>query len=259
MSFLASAAAASSAIQVGGSALSLVSAGKALLFRDKLQPGIAGFIFDIPINEQVQFSSQIPDHYLETNVAVQDHISLEPTKITLTGLVGELIFSKSGIETYLQQVLDRLAPLGVLTPEQSETAARYLSEFSRFQSAVESAIGQLDNLAGMFLDGFGKTKQQKAFYILTQLRDSRAILTVETPWKTFESMAIESLSFEQDESTKDMTTITVTFKEMRFVETKSLKGELKGRIEAQKAEVSNKGNAKGESVALSFVKGIFGI
>lgn len=248
MSFLGSAAAASSAIQVGGSALSLVSAGKALLFGPDLPPGIAGFVFDIPVNEQVQMAAQITDHWLETNVAVQDHIAFEPIKINLVGIIAELIYTKSALEAYLQQVLDRLTPLGVLTPEAAQSAQKYLSEASRLKSAVTSAIGQLGDLAGMFSDGYGKNNQQKAYIALTDMYKNRAILTVETPWKTFDSMAIVSLSFEQDESTKEMTTVTASFKEMRFVMIKTMAGKLAGRIKAQKADTANKGNSKGKSV-----------
>ena len=80
---------------------------------------------------------------------------------------------------------------------------------------------------------------------------NRAILTVETPWKTFDSMAIVSLSFEQDESTEEMTTVTASFKEMRFVQIKTMAGKLAGRIKAQKSDTANKGNSKGKSVAAS--------
>jgi hypothetical protein len=145
-----------------------------------------------------------------------------------------------------------------LTPGQAQSAQKYLSEFSRFKSAVTSAVGQLNDLAGMFSDTFGKNSQQRAFETLTGLRDNRALSTVETPWKTYESMAIETLSFEQDESTKEMTAITVTCKEMRFIETKTVAGKLAGRISAQKSDTADKGNSKGKSVAASAFDAVSG-
>jgi len=258
MSFLASAAAASSVIQVGGSALSLIPGAAALIFDDETKPGIAGFVFDIPISEQLQLNSQITDHWLEDNSAIQDHIALEPVRITLTGEVGELIHSKTALETYAQEVLDRLGPLGVLTPEQSLSAQRHLSEVSRLKSAATTALNQLDSLAGMFSDSFGKNYQQEAYLTLSEFRDKRGILTVETPWKTFKNMVIESLTFEQDESTKDVTTITATFKQIRLVETQTIAGELLGRIKEQKSDVADKGVSKGKSVAASAFDAVSG-
>jgi len=258
MSYLGSAAAASSTIAVGGSALSLIPAARALFSSEDFPAGIAGFLFDLPINDNVTLAAQISDHWLETNVAVQDHIAIEPLKITLTGIVAELIYTKSAIETYIQQVLDRLSPLGILTPAQSISAKKYLSEASRLKSAVSSAIGQLSDLAEVFSDTYGKNKQQKAFDTLSNFFENRAILTVETPWKTFKSMAIVSLSFEQAEDTKEMTTITASFKEMRFVETTVKKEKLAGRIAKQKEPMADKGKAKGSSVALSLAQGVFG-
>jgi hypothetical protein len=252
VTILGSMATASSQIQVGGSALSLLPGAKALLFGSDFPPGIAGFLFDIPISEQVRLNAQITDHYTEKNVSGQDHVAFEPSRITLTGLVSELVYSKSAIEAYVQQVIDRLTPLGILSPSQSQSAQRYLSEASRLKSAVTSAVGQLSSLAGMFSGDYGKSNQQKAYITLTTMYENRALITVETPWKTFENMIIENLTFEQDETTKDVSTVTAVFKEIRFFSVAEKWGQLVGRIAAQKADVSDKGPAKGQDSSILY-------
>lgn len=52
--------------------------------------GIAGFLFDITGDEWAELSSQITDHYTESNSTIQDNIALEPEKVTVRGLVAEL-------------------------------------------------------------------------------------------------------------------------------------------------------------------------
>lgn len=53
-------------------------------------PGIAGFLFDIRGEEVAELISEITDHYVEDNTAIQDQVALKPEMITVRGLVAEL-------------------------------------------------------------------------------------------------------------------------------------------------------------------------
>ncbi len=53
-------------------------------------PGIAGYLFDIPGDEELRLRSLITKHYTEDNTPVQDQIGLEPEEIKLRGVVAEL-------------------------------------------------------------------------------------------------------------------------------------------------------------------------
>ena len=53
-------------------------------------PGIAGWLFDIPGDEELRLRSIITRHYVEDNTPVQDMIALEPEEIKLGGVVAEL-------------------------------------------------------------------------------------------------------------------------------------------------------------------------
>jgi hypothetical protein len=53
-------------------------------------PNIAGFIFDIEGTTQHNLISDITDHYVEDNTAIQDHIALKPLTITLKNYHGEV-------------------------------------------------------------------------------------------------------------------------------------------------------------------------
>jgi hypothetical protein len=282
MSLLNALGSVSTTLQIGGSAASLVGATKALLKPKNPPPGIEGFLFDIPETETVKLQAQITQHFAEDNYALQDHIAFEPVTVTLTGLVGELVVSKSEIEQYAQQILDRLGPLGVLSPEFSASAQQYLSEINRLKSAAIATIKQLRSLG----DAFGlatdtRTLQQKAYDTLTQHYYSRALIHCETPWRTFGSrknndenyewsvangsavrtnkrlagtspMVIESLEFFQDADTKDLSRVTVTLREFRTVSTTAGKGTLKTRAKAQAAPKAPKGKVKGKNESIAF-------
>ena len=63
---------------------------KAIVRPNNPPAGIAGFLFDLQADDEIHLQSDITDHYVEDNTAIQDHIALRPEEITLKGLVAEL-------------------------------------------------------------------------------------------------------------------------------------------------------------------------
>ena len=54
------------------------------------QGEVSGFLFDVKGRDELTLASNITDHYVENNSAIQDHIALKPITIRLNGFVGEL-------------------------------------------------------------------------------------------------------------------------------------------------------------------------
>lgn len=284
MGLLGNMASASGTLQGATNAVSLLGATKALITGPNTPPGITGpdlsvpgslssyfpaflkniffkqtsYLFDVSLTDQVNLSAQVTDHYTETNYAIQDHVAINPVKISLTGIAAELVFSRSKLEKYVQQVLNTLTPLGILSPEQSASAQRYLSEVNRLQTSIENTFGAINETLGTLgFSSFGRNKQQRAYAVFEGWFNNRCLLQVETPWKTFDGMIIESFSFDQDETTKDMTTITVNFKQIRSVSTSAGIGQLKGRIMSQLSPSADKGVSKGTQSDSSILYGAF--
>lgn len=62
--------------------------------------GIAGFLFDVDLNQRAELTSDITDHYVEANTAIQDHIALRPETVVLRGLVAELKYTNSKLAVF---------------------------------------------------------------------------------------------------------------------------------------------------------------
>jgi hypothetical protein len=243
---------ATNTVAAGSSALSIVGLTKALVTPDNPPPGIAGFLFDIPETEQVSHTAQITDHWTEENYAIQDHVAFEPIKITLTGRVGELVYKKSAAASYVSQVIGRLGPLGVLQPSVSQKAAQYISEGERLVNAAESALNEASTLFDVVSGSKPKlNKQQQAFATFQTYFFGRARLTVQTPWKTYQNMIIESWTADQAADTTTESSFTLTFKQLRIVSSTINVGILKGRIKPQKAEPVNLGKQQDKSAAIT--------
>lgn len=252
MGVLASIGAASQSISIAGSVISLAQATKTLVTGTKFPPGIQGFLFDIPETASVTHAAQITDHWIEDNSAIQDHIAIEPIKISLTGKIAELVYTKTQAQEYAEAVLNNLGPLNALSPELSLEAQRAISAAAQLKQAIDSVLNQAKTLTGLFAGvNVGLNKQQIAYKTFRDFFENRGLLTVETPWKTYDNMAIESFEATQDETTTTMSTFTVNFKQIRTVSATINTGQLQGRAKQQKAPVVNKGQQQGNSVFTS--------
>ena len=257
---------ATSLVQKGGSILSLAGATAALVKPQNTVKGIDGLVFSIPENETLQLQAAITDHAVEDNSMRQDHVTIQPIRVTLVGKVSELVLTKSKIEQYAETVLNALTTIGVLSPAFSTSAAQTLARLQRTQQATEQTLNKLNNIKDIVSGNPTRTKQQQYYLEIKQFFYGRSLLTVETPWETFENMAIESVSFDQDETTSEWTSVTVSLKQITLAKTKQLTTEIKGRIKIQKAAVSEKGTVRGKDKsfaaagvdnALGFVKKIY--
>lgn len=247
MSILNTISAVSNNISLGSSALSLIGMGVSL-FKKPLKKGIDGFLFDIKKTETINNSAQITDHFSEDNTYLHDHIAINPMTITLTGTIGELVFTKSEGLEFLKAMVNRLTPLGALSPSQSVKATQYLAKAEVARSAYNSLEKSIGSLADVFAGRETLSKQAEAYGKLEGMFLNRALISVETPWKTFPKMVIESFSTDQTEENMMETTFSVTCKQMRFVGVETIAGDLvKNRYDAATSSISNKGIQAGES------------
>lgn len=220
------------------------------------QQGIAGWVFDIPTGESIDLDMDITDHFVESGSFVTDHAVTKPLIITLTGLIGELVYTvpQPGSFEYaasqLQSALTSVdAYLGPLTNGASQKLAVLAAQAGYVAGQVAAIQKRASNLIKFFSgDDFSDTLQEKAFRDLAALWKSKQIVTVQTPWGFFGNMMIKSITPKQDQSSNDYTDFTITLKEMRFVDIKTTtfdSGAFTSAIDAQAAAKANTGPVQG--------------
>lgn len=220
--------------------------------------GISGFVFDVAKEESVELSSDITDHYMEDNSFINDHVVLKPEKITLSGFVGELVYSKSAAAKLLSTVQSKLATVdsytGGLTQGATQAANKAITKAQSAAASIGQTIAKAKNVIDYFTsdDSATQTRQQSFYISLKGLWKSKSILDVQTPWELFSSMMIESISFSQDDTTQEITDISVTLKKVRFAATETTdfdENQFPPRSEIQSAEESNIGEVAGSEVS----------
>jgi len=114
---------------------------QALVLPNNVPPGgIAGFIFDIPQEETLQLESEITDHYVESNLTIQDQIALRPERIILRGLVAELTQNNLGAPTAQSALEDALPLISSYLPTLTAGALQFLQGQQTVQQGANAAV-----------------------------------------------------------------------------------------------------------------------
>lgn len=167
-------------------------------------------------------SSQITDHYMEDNVARQDHWAIAPDTYVLSGLIGEVLYTppkkwKNAIEKPIKNFIE---PLGMLSP----TFDSYTKAAFNAVQAVEASFRRYEQIARNAYADFTGAKinpnQRKVASLLKLLQLERQLVNVWTPFGTFKDMAIQSISISQGDS-KYQSNIEIELKQWRTISTET--------------------------------------
>lgn len=193
-------------------------------------------LFHYEGEQTLTISSDITDHYVEDNTAVQDQIALKPVVITTNGFIGELNNVPPSGLALLKTAADKLTVIGSYAPQLSVTAqVAYNEAFLAYQSATQlanaavSAFSSISNAISGDINGSGvidsegdlvpgsvQNQQQKYFQQFYGYWVNRTLFTVQTPWAVIENMAIQNLRAIQDAETNVISDFEVTFKQIRY-------------------------------------------
>lgn len=195
-------------------------------------------LFHYEGEQTVMLESDITDHYIEDNTAIQDQIAIKPETITTHGFIGELNDIAPPALAVLQKAAQKLTTISAYTPALSATAIiAYNEAFLLYQvaaNAANSAISAWNSINGTggesVVNSSGisiqsnQNRQQVAFQQFYGYWRSRTLFTVQTPWAVFQNMAIKSLRAIQDAETRVITDFEVTFKMIRTAATATTNG-----------------------------------
>ena len=205
------------------------------------------FIFDTVVDDETVAMSDITDHYVEANYAIQDHITLKPIKVTVRGYIGELVYTapqsifNALVPSPVQSILDSLAP------KFTSQAQAFFGKIQQTQNQVNQVIGQANNLYNLLTNKTtSSSKQQKAYYTFVNLQAGRALCQVDTPFDSYKNMAIETISVNQKGESNMVSEFSITFKQIRTVDDLSLGAPVAvGRVANSLLPTINKGQVMG--------------
>lgn len=217
-------------------------------------------LFHYEGEQTAKLSSDITDHYIEDNTALQDQIALRPEEVTTHGFIGELNNVTPPPLAPVKTAANKLTIVSAYVPALSVTALlAYNLAFQLYQvsqnaqTAAVSAWASVTGQNGTSVLGLNsvstqlnQTKQQLMFQQFYGYWRNRVLFTVQTPWAVFQNMAIKDLVAIQDDKTNVITDFNVTFKTIRIASTQVSifdSSNLQGRASFQSSGVTDLGTS----------------
>lgn len=220
------------------------------------QFGYGGFMFDVVDEEQIKLESDITDHYVEDNIAVQDDIALKPIEVVAKGFVGEYVYETPVVESVKETISGKLALVSQYLPKMSNFAQKAMQKAQKTSDLFDTAQRKISSLYKTFNDigQISDNKQAKAYAYFVSAWQSRQLFKIQTPYCFYDNMAIKMIKFIQTGETKDKSQIEITFKQIRKTVTTQV-ASAQGRLKAQISNRVNAGLIKGKETILKAIKG----
>lgn len=254
-----------------GDFLNLASSANEALVSFTGTTGIAGFVFDIKDDDEILLESEITDHYTESNNPVQDNIVNRPIRITLRGTVGEWVYNPPKKTTTWEDVIEKVRQ----TTNKLTIIGSYLPALSNFSQQVFNELKEEKNIAqtvwnigssafNLYNDiNIPRSRQSKAFMFFEALWQSKQIFSIQTPYRYYSSMAIETIKAVQSGYTTDNTDFEITFKQIRKVNSNISPNQdiltTYGRLSLQASSFVNNYITRGKDVPVNLLSQIRGV
>lgn len=192
--------------------------------------GLAGFEFSIKKDITVNLSAKITDHYVDNNTTIQQNIALEPITIILSGYVGEKEF-KTKEKSVIQQVTEVVSTVNSFLPLVSKGVQQAKNIFDSAKknkgSFLDLAKGNINSAVDIYsvfkTANIPQTNQSKAYNFFYSLYQAKQLVSLETPYRFFSQMAIQSIVAIQGEDTESISDFAITLKEVRTAQVSTTK------------------------------------
>lgn len=204
------------------------------------------FVFDLKKDYKFTLSSDITDHYVEDNVAIQDHIGLRPITLEVTGVISEInllqtenderkpqkslqdIESPTNLFNATDSYLSRMGSLTSFAPNLTNQALNIYNS-AKFSYALANKVVNMSKKddshkiqQGEFEKDESKIKQTKQCFWVKWFRtqwENRASFSIVTPYDVLHNMFIVEFNATQPENTRYITNISIKFKQIRVART----------------------------------------
>lgn len=192
---------------------------------DRQQIGVGGFTSDVRISESIQFTSDVPDNYVEDGSVVNDHIINNPIVLTIDGEVADIHVKVEFLPEILIKAIDKaegiLNSLYVVqkTQQMIQKVEKYAEPITKAYDGITTALDQGQQLYNFFSGQKEKTIQDDFFAFLNSIYYTKQLIDIEMPFQTYKNMRITSLTIIRDNTTQQALKYKLSAKEVRFAET----------------------------------------
>lgn len=159
--------------------------------------------FGIENSQGIQIQSSITNNYTEANVAINDHWAIQPITFSLTGIIGELVYTPTErfLEKNVKSVTKYLDGLTAISPTLDsytravENVAKAIDDsLEQYRQTIRNALLNINFFESSILS----TNARYIYERIMSLINCRQLVTVKTIWGDLTNMAITSFNVKQD-------------------------------------------------------------
>lgn len=216
--------------------------------------GIGGYELTIRGDETIKLENSITDYYAEDNSSLQDNIALKPITFTINGIVGEKYQDVRASASVAETITNKLSPVLAYLPDVTSFILQQATVIEQTLEAINIAIEESYDFVNSLIgtnenQNLSLSNQEQAFLFFYSAYKSRELMEVSLPYCTLNNCAITSVELTQPATTRMLSNIQISFKQMNFASTKSGVGAgTTGRRKTQSQEtpstnLSNIGNS----------------
>jgi len=186
--------------------------------------GIGGYELTIRTDESIKLENSITDYYAEDNSSLQDNIALKPITFTINGIVGEKYMDVKEATTWSETITNALSPVLQFLPNCTSFVLQSITVAEAIAGAIRSGLQETSNFINSLMgapSNASLSNQEQAFLFFYSAYKSRELMEVSLPYATLNNCAITSVEITQPASTRMLSNIQISFKQMNFASTRS--------------------------------------
>lgn len=186
--------------------------------------GIGGYELTIRTDESIKLENSITDYYAEDNSSLQDNIALKPITFTINGIIGEKFMDVKSATSRAEMITNALSPVLPMLPDCTSFILQTLVVAEAIEKVARIALEQTSDFINSLMgtpNNASLNNQEQAFLFFYSAYKSRELMEVSLPYATLNNCAITSVEITQPASTRMLSNIQISFKQMNFASTRS--------------------------------------
>lgn len=185
--------------------------------------GIGGFTLFAKVSEAINFNSKIPTVWLEDGSFAQDHIVLDPFTITIDGEISDVFLERDALPEMITRVQSKIGIIETYLPTRSQSQVQKINAIiNDAQDKLREVDRVIDNgkqLYNFFSGNVNDKGNREIFIDCAEIwHRGKQLISIETPWRVYEKMAITSLSVIRGNE-EEVLSFKLTVQEIRFADT----------------------------------------
>lgn len=186
---------------------------------------IGGYVDKVVTNETIQYTSDIPENYVEDGTAISDNVINSPILLSMDGEISETYRRRFLLTNIATEFLDKTQGIvNALYPNQASLQALQKIKGLAINAdilaqKIKEKLVKGEEIYDDIKGRKNKGRQQDFVDFLETIHKNKTLVSIQTPLKLCKNMRITALTIIRDNTTEQALKFKLQAKEVRFAKT----------------------------------------